>query len=133
MSPSSLHCCGVVVTVASLWCLRCRIVVVLLLPLWCCLRICHGFVVAVVLSPSQCCLHRRIVTVLSSSRCCLHCHIVAVSSSRFRHRHCGVAFVIALSWCCRCGFVVAVAVLLSLSHHRHLAVSSLQSCHCMVV
>src|SRR6267142_2751738 len=110
MSPSLLHCCSVIVTVSSS-------------PLWC-----H--------------LHRHIVTVSSSQS--HHCGAFAVASLRFHrcrhhvafivtlswcslpfhHCHRGVAFVVASSQCCHCGFIVAVVVLLLLSHRRHLTVSS---------
>src|SRR6267142_716248 len=145
VSPSSSHCRGFVIAIMvspshlSRFCRRCCGVT---------------FVsVAVLSSPSRCCLRRHIVTVSSSSRCCLHRRIVAVSSSRFHrrrrrvafivtlsqcslpfhHRRRGVAFIVASSWCRHCGFVVAVAVSFLLSHCRHLAVSSLQSHRCVVV
>src|SRR6267142_820160 len=109
VSPLSSHCCGVVVAVMSLRCLRCHIV-------------------AVSSSPLQCRLHCRIVVVSSSpSWCHLHvCHsfIVAIAvspsrQSRFCHCHCGVAFTSVMVlllplWCCLHvgrGFVVAIAVL----------------------
>src|SRR6267142_1108207 len=88
VSPSSSHCRGFVIAVMvspshlSQFCRRCCGVAFVL--------------VAVLSSPSWCCLCRRIVMVSSSSRCCLHHCIVAVSSSQFHCRHCGVAFIIAL-------------------------------------
>src|SRR6267142_1053232 len=48
--PSSSHRHGVIVTVTSLWCLRCHIVVVSLSPS---LSHCHHFVIAIVVSPSH--------------------------------------------------------------------------------
>src|SRR6266850_6971797 len=140
MSPSSSHCCSVVVAVVSLWCLRCHIVTVLSSPSWChlhhhivtvlsspswChLRICHGFVVAVVVSPScrsRFCRRRRGVAFV-------------VTLSRFRH-HRGVAFIVALSRCHHHGFVVAIVVLPSSSHCRGviIAVASLQCLCCCIV
>src|SRR6266850_1722592 len=81
VSPSSSHCCGFVVAVVvspshlSRFCHRCCGV---------------AFVsVAVLSSPSRCCLRHHIVTVLLLSWCCLHRCIVAVLLSRFHHRHCG--------------------------------------------
>src|SRR6266850_1713493 len=107
--PSLSHCCGFVVAImVSPSSSHCR-----------------GFVIAVMVSPShlsqfcrRCCgVAFVLVAVLSSPSWC---------SLPFHHCHCGVAFVVASSRCCRCGFVVAVAVLLSLSHRHHLTVSSLQ-------
>src|SRR6266850_5632958 len=123
VSPSSSHCRGFVVAV----------VVSPSHLSWFHRRCCGVTFVSVTVSslPSWCCLRRCIVTVLSSSQCCLHCRIVVVLSSRFHRRHCGVAFIIALSWCCcrsrvvavpllshRCSFIVAVAVSPSSSHCR---------------
>src|SRR6266850_105188 len=100
-NPSIHHHCRRVAALTS-WChLRHRIVVVLSSPSWCRLRICHGFVIAVVVLPS-CrsqfrCRRRGVAFVIALSwfRCC-----------------CGVAFIITLSRCCHHGFVVAVPLLL---------------------
>src|SRR6267142_2219671 len=102
VSPSHLswfcrRCCGVafvsvVVSSSPLRCCLCRLIVaVLLSPLWCRLRICHGFVVAVVVSPS--------------------CRLW------FHRRRCGVAFVVALSrfCCCRGGAFISARS----PGHRH--------------
>src|SRR6266850_729884 len=66
---------------------------------------CHGFVVAITMSP----LHWL------QFRC--RCHGVAfiIALSQFHHRR-GVAFIVALLWCCCHGFVVAIMVLPSSSH-----------------
>src|SRR6267142_1608167 len=141
MSPSSSHCCGVVVTVASLRCLHCRIVAVLSLlswchfchcivavlssPSWCCLRICHSFVVAVVVSPSCwswfCHRRRGVAFVVALSR--FHCRSRVVAVPLLSHRCSFIAAVAvspSLSHCCsvRCHFIIAVVVSPS-SLHRH--------------
>src|SRR6267142_3082103 len=108
-----LCCCIVTVLSSPSWChFRHRIVAVLSSLLWCRLCICHGFIVAVVVSPSCrlqfCRCHRSVAFV--------------VALSRFRHC-CGVAFIVALSRCRRHGFVVAIVVLPSLSHCRGVVVT----------
>src|SRR6266850_1821726 len=98
-NPSIHHCCchvatvssplshhGVTFTVMSSWFhLRHCIVAVLLLPSWCHLHICHGFIVAVVVSPSC----------RSWFRCCRRGVAFVVALSRFHCRH-SVAFIVAL-------------------------------------
>src|SRR6267142_1232417 len=139
MSPSLLHCRGVIVAVVLLRCLCCRIVmvlllpsrchlhhhivVVLLLPSWCHLCICHGFVVAVVVLPSC----------RSRFHCRRHGVAFVVTLSWFRCCH-GVAFIVALSRC-RChGFIVAIAVSPSSSSqllcYGAFTVASLRFHHC---
>src|SRR6267142_2191663 len=132
--PSLSHCCHFIVAiVVSPSCLSrfCRrrhsvaftSVAVSLSPLWCRLHISRGFIVAIAVLPSHqswfCRRHRGVaftsVTVLSSpSWCCLHVGhgfivTVTVLPSSF-HCCCGVAFIVALSWCHRHGFVVAIVV-----------------------
>src|SRR6267142_1978765 len=131
VSLSQSHCCGAFAVALSRFCHRRHgVTFIIALSRFCRRRCGVAFMsVAVLSSPSRCCLHCRIVTASSGSQCCLHRHIVAVSSSQFRHRHCGVAFVVALLWCRRrsrivvvplvshrCSFIVTVAMLPSSSH-----------------
>src|SRR6266850_566428 len=117
MSPSSSHCCSVVVAVVSLWCLRCHIVTVLSSLLWCRLHVGHGFVVAVAVLPLSSHCHGFVIVTLS--RCCRHGFVVAivVSPSLSHCRGVVVAVVLLQCLCCR---IVAVSSLPSPCRlHRH--------------
>src|SRR6266850_29710 len=127
---SLLSCCCGAFAVALSW-FHCphHIVAVLLLPLWCCLHVCHGFVIAIMVSPLcwsrfHHCHHSvaftLVMVLLLPLWCRLRCRIVAVSLSqlcrcgafavilsRFRCCHRSVTFIITLSPCCHCHHGVA--------------------------
>src|SRR6266850_1290766 len=121
------RCChrGVAFIIALSRCHRCSCVIVVPSQLHC-----RGFVVAIAVLPS-------------SSHCCHFVIAIVVSPScwlQFRHCHCGVAFVIALLWCCChscvvavpsllhcCGFIITIAVLPSSLHHHGVVVTILLS------
>src|SRR6266850_1969799 len=159
VSPSLLHCCGVIVTVVSLWCLCCHIVTVSLLPSqchlhhhivailslpsWCRLHICHSFVVTIVVSPScwspfHCCCRGvtfTSVTVLSLPLWC-HLHVgcsfvIAIVVLPSSSHHCGVVVTVASLWFLFCHIV---AVSLSPSWcclRRHIVTVSSLSRYCL--
>src|SRR6267142_1947507 len=126
VSPLSSHCRGVVIAIVSLRCLHCRIVMVSSspsqcrlhchivavssLPLWCHLHVCHGFVIAVAVSPSClswfCHCHHGVAFIVALSQCHCHSRIVVVPS---------------LSHCC--GFVITIVVSPSSLHCRHFVIA----------